>query len=65
MNITVEKQPNCTARLKVEVPSEDVRSERNRILSAYASQARIQGFRPGKTIRGRWGREFRRDDRDL
>jgi len=51
MNITVEKQPNCTARLKVEVPSDAVQSERNRILSAYSSQARIQGFRPGKAPR--------------
>lgn len=51
MNITVDKQPNCTATLKVEVPSEAVRTERDRIVSTYASQARIQGFRPGKAPR--------------
>lgn len=48
MNITVEKQPNCTATLRVEIPSETVRTERDSILSSYASQARVQGFRPGK-----------------
>ncbi|GAA5481663.1 trigger factor [Haloferula sargassicola] len=48
MNISVEKQPNCTATLRVEVPSETVKSERDNIVSTYASQARIQGFRPGK-----------------
>ncbi len=51
MNITVDKQPNCTANLRVEVPSDAVKSERERILSAYASQAKIQGFRPGKAPR--------------
>ncbi|MFC7336749.1 trigger factor [Haloferula chungangensis] len=51
MNITVDKQPNCTATLRVEVPSDAVNSERERILSAYASQAKIQGFRPGKAPR--------------
>ncbi|MBB5351040.1 trigger factor [Haloferula luteola] len=48
MNISVEKQPNCTATLRVEIPSETVQTERSSIVSTYASQARIQGFRPGK-----------------
>lgn len=48
MNITVEKQPNCLATLRVEVPSATVKSEREKIVSGYASQARIPGFRPGK-----------------
>ncbi len=51
MNITVDKQPNCTATLRVEVPSDDVRSERDSIVKIYAKQARIQGFRPGKAPR--------------
>jgi len=51
MNITVDKQPNCLATLRVEIPPDAVSSERDRILSAYASQARIQGFRPGKAPR--------------
>ncbi len=48
MNISVEKQQNCTATLRVEIPSETVQTERNNIVSSYATQARIQGFRPGK-----------------
>src|SRR5690606_14776613 len=34
--------------LRVEVPSDTVKSEREKIVSGYASQARIPGFRPGK-----------------
>lgn len=48
MNITVEKQAHCLAKLSVEVPSETVLSERAKIVSGYAAQARIPGFRPGK-----------------
>ncbi|WP_193211100.1 trigger factor [Luteolibacter marinus] len=48
MNIIVEKQPNCIATLRVEVPSDKVNSERAKIVSGYAAQARIPGFRPGK-----------------
>lgn len=51
MNITVDKQPNCTATLRAEVPSDAVRSERDSIVKIYAKQARIQGFRPGKAPR--------------
>lgn len=48
MNITVEKQPNCLATLRVEVPSATVSSERAKIVSGYTAQARVPGFRPGK-----------------
>jgi trigger factor len=48
MNITVEKQPNCLATLRVQVPSETVTTERAKIVSGYVAQARIPGFRPGK-----------------
>ena len=51
MNISVEKQQNCTALLRVEVPSDTVRTERDSIIAIYSSQARIQGFRPGKAPR--------------
>lgn len=49
MNIAVEKEPKCIAILKVEVPAKDVSSKRDTILAKYASQAKIPGFRPGKT----------------
>ena len=48
MNITVEKQPNCVARIRVEVPADAVTKERRQIVQAFSQQARIPGFRPGK-----------------
>ena len=48
MNITVEKQPNCKATLKVEIPADKVNGQRQSIVSKYAGQARVPGFRPGK-----------------
>lgn len=48
MNISVEKQPNCIATLKVEIPSETVLGQRQSIVGKYASRARVPGFRPGK-----------------
>ena len=49
MNIKVEKQPECTAVLSAEVPAERVSKERKGIVKAYSAQAKIPGFRPGKT----------------
>ena len=48
MNIVVEKQPKCVATLRVEIPAEKVRGERDQIVRNYASKARIPGYRPGK-----------------
>lgn len=48
MNIVVEKQPNCVATLRVEIPAEKVQGERTGILRSFASKANIPGFRPGK-----------------
>lgn len=48
MNITVEKQPECTATLSAEVPADIVSKERKSIVKAYGSQAKIPGFRAGK-----------------
>jgi trigger factor len=49
MNITVDKQPECTATLRAEFPADRVQKERKNIVKAYSSQAKIPGFRPGKT----------------
>ncbi|MCP5536286.1 MAG: trigger factor [Akkermansiaceae bacterium] len=49
MNITVDKLPECTATLRAEIPADKVQSERKNIVKAYGSQAKIPGFRPGKT----------------
>ena len=48
MNITLDKQPNCKATLKVEIPADKVNGQRQSIVSKYAGQARVPGFRPGK-----------------
>lgn len=48
MNISVERLPDCKARLSVEIPASQVNVERDRLVSAYSQQARIPGFRPGK-----------------
>lgn len=49
MTINVEKLPECKALLRVEVPAEDVATERKQIVKIYSAQAKIPGFRPGKT----------------
>lgn len=48
MKILVEKQPNCTATLSVEIPADKVRSERQKVVRDLATKARVPGFRPGK-----------------
>ena len=62
MNITVEKQENCRATLRVEIPSETVSTERKSIVQAFSKQARLPGFRPGKAPRAviekRYAREI-------
>ncbi len=49
MNITVDKQPECTATLHAEIPADHVSKERKSIIKAYSKEAKIPGFRPGKT----------------
>lgn len=48
MNIVVEKQPKCVATLRVEIPAEKVRGQRDQIVRNYAAKVRIPGYRPGK-----------------
>jgi len=48
MNITVEKQPECLATVKVGVPAEKVASERQTIVKGFTKEAKVPGFRPGK-----------------
>lgn len=58
MNIAVEKKPKCVAILNVEVPPADVAAKRDSIVSTYASQAKIAGFRPGKAPRNVINKRF-------
>ena len=49
MIINLEKIPDCKSLLRLEVPSDDAKAERNQIVKLFAKQAKIPGFRPGKT----------------
>ncbi|MCB1229074.1 MAG: trigger factor [Verrucomicrobiae bacterium] len=62
MTISVERLPECKALLSVEIPSSEVSIERDRIVAAYAAQAKIPGFRPGKApksaVEKRYGKQI-------
>ena len=51
MNITVEKQQNCTANVRVQVPEATRKAARDAIVGAYARDAALPGFRKGKVPR--------------
>jgi trigger factor len=51
MNITVEKLPNCMASLRIEMPGEARKAQREKILKAYIQNAALPGFRKGKAPR--------------
>lgn len=66
MNITVDKQTaDCTATLRAEIPADHVQGERKKIVQAFSSQAKIPGFRPGKTplsvIEKRFGNDIKQE----
>ena len=48
MNITLETQPNCRAVLRIDIPADEVKKERERLTVQYSRNARLPGFRPGK-----------------
>ena len=60
---TPETTNPCKRQLTIEVPSEVVSSERERIVSRYAKMARIPGFRKGKVpasvVRQRFGDDIK------
>lgn len=58
MNITVESQPNCRAVLHVEIPSADVKRERESVTTNYARFAKLPGFRPGKAPKAVVAKKF-------
>jgi trigger factor len=61
MNIVVEKQPKCTATLRVEIPADKVQGQRDQIVRGYASKARVPGFRPGKAPRAIIEKRFEKE----
>ncbi|HEX2748972.1 MAG TPA: trigger factor, partial [Verrucomicrobiales bacterium] len=58
MNITVEKLPNCMASVRVEVPGDTRKAEREKILRNYVQHAALPGFRKGKAPRTVVERKF-------
>ncbi len=61
MNITVEKLPNCMASVRVEVPGDTLKAERDRILQNYVKNAALPGFRKGKAPRSVVEKKFAAD----
>ena len=61
MNIVVEKQPKCVATLRVEIPAEKVKGQRDQIVRGYSSKARVPGFRPGKAPRAIIEKRFEKE----
>jgi trigger factor len=61
MKILVEKQPNCTATLRVEIPAEKVQNERQKVAQSLASKAKVPGFRPGKAPRAVIEKRFNKE----
>jgi hypothetical protein len=64
MNIVVEKQPKCVAILRVEIPAEAVKAQRDQIVKTYSNKVRIQGFRPGKAPRAVVEKRFEKEIRE-
>lgn len=48
MEITIDKSSDCSATLQATVPAGDVSQLQDSIISSYAAQAQIPGFRRGK-----------------
>ena len=49
MIINLEKLPDCKALLRIEFPAQDTEAEKKQIIKTFSKQAKIPGFRPGKT----------------
>jgi trigger factor len=64
MKVDVEKQPDSTSTLRIELPPEDVRKEWDSIASNYARYARIPGYRAGKAPRQVIEKKFRKEIQD-
>ena len=61
MKILVEKQPNCTATLRVKIPADKVQNERQKVAQSLASKAKVPGFRPGKAPRAVIEKRFNKE----
>jgi trigger factor len=61
MNTTVEKLPECQAKMRVDFPADAVSGEREGIVKAFQRQAKVPGFRPGKVPKSVIEKRFAED----
>lgn len=64
MNVQVEHEPHCVAKLRIELPPEKVAAAAERIAGEFRQHARIPGFRPGKAPRAMVEKRFRKEIRE-
>lgn len=63
MNITVTDQEQCKKQIRVEIPSENVREETNKVAAEFARKVNVPGFRrghvPASVVKTRFRKELR------
>jgi trigger factor len=64
MKVDVEKQPDATSKLYIELPAEEVSKEWDTIANNFARFAKIPGYRPGKAPRRVIEAKFRKEIQD-
>ncbi len=64
MKVNVEKQPDQTSTLFIEVPPDEVTKEWDAIASSFARFAKIPGYRPGKAPRKVIESKFKKEIED-
>ncbi|HKV38569.1 MAG TPA: trigger factor family protein, partial [Blastocatellia bacterium] len=64
MNITVIDQQHCKKQLRLEIPSEAVRPEIDKIAAQMSRRVRVDGFRPGRVPKSVILTRFKKELRD-
>jgi trigger factor len=63
MNISIEHQPNCRSIAHIRVPGDEVKKQRQGVVTYYANNVAIPGFRKGKVpasaVTKRFGQEIK------
>ena len=64
MKVDVEKQPDSTSTLYIQLPPDEVSKEWDAIANSFARFAKIPGYRPGKAPRAVIDKRFRKEIQD-
>jgi trigger factor len=64
MNATLENLPNCQANLRIEVSPEEVKKTMETVLSNFAGEVKLPGYRPGKVPRSMVATRFKKEIRE-